>query len=232
MERIVNRPVPHEVIRVVERRVEVPYDVPVPYIETVQVPHEVIRTVEIPVPVEQLVEKVVERIVQVPVPVTRQEHVTRQVMSNTMQHVRSNPVNAPTQFVPGQDFGVHQGVVSVAQPSIAQFAGTSVGVPYGAAPVTAYGAPVTGYGATSVIGGAYAAPIGAYGAAPVTAYGAAPVTAYGAPMTGYGATSVLGGAYGYGAPVTAVTAPKKHETLSGSVKQDRMWLFDMIFRFP
>jgi len=38
VEKIIDRPCPQEVIRVVERRVEVPYDVPVPYVETVQGP--------------------------------------------------------------------------------------------------------------------------------------------------------------------------------------------------
>ena len=44
-------------------------------------------------------EKVVERVIHVPVPVTRQEHVTRQVMSSTTQHVRAQPVSAGTQVV-------------------------------------------------------------------------------------------------------------------------------------
>ena len=38
-----------------------------------QVPHEVLRTIEIPVPVEQLVEKIVEKVQHVTVPVHREE---------------------------------------------------------------------------------------------------------------------------------------------------------------
>lgn len=86
-------------------------DVPVPVIETVQVPHEVIRTVEVPFPVEQIVEKIVEKIVHVPVPVTRQEHVTRQVVQNTLQQTRAPPQQLGTQVLPGRDLGVTSGIV-------------------------------------------------------------------------------------------------------------------------
>ena len=79
---------------------------PCPYVETVQVPHEVIRTVEVPVPVEQICEKIVEKIVQVPVPVTRQEHVTRQVVQNCVQNTRAPPRQTDVRVVPGQDYGV------------------------------------------------------------------------------------------------------------------------------
>lgn len=77
---------------------------------TVQVPHEVIRTVEVPVPVEQIVEKIVEKIVQVPVPVTRQEHVTRQVVQNCVQNTRAPPRQTDVKVVPGQDYGVPRAV--------------------------------------------------------------------------------------------------------------------------
>ena len=113
------------VLQVVERRVEVPYDVPVPYEEIVQVPHEVIRSVEIPVPVEQLVEKVcslifcllsstclcptlcrinvkrlpqvVERVQHVQVPVHREEHYTRQVLAHQNVVTANQPLVMPSQ---------------------------------------------------------------------------------------------------------------------------------------
>ena len=46
------------VTRVVERRVEVPYDVPQCYEEVVTVPQECVRTVEVPVAVDQVCEQV------------------------------------------------------------------------------------------------------------------------------------------------------------------------------
>ena len=52
------RPVTQVVTRCVERRVEVPYDVPQPYEEIVTVPQECVRTVEVPVAVDQVVEQV------------------------------------------------------------------------------------------------------------------------------------------------------------------------------
>ena len=55
---LVGRTVPQTVTRVVERCVQVPYDVPQPYEEIVTVTQEVVRTVEVPVPVEQIVEQV------------------------------------------------------------------------------------------------------------------------------------------------------------------------------
>jgi hypothetical protein len=80
--------------------------------------------------VEQIVEKIVEKIVQVPVPVTRQEHVTRQVVQSCVQNTRAPPRQTDVKVVSGQDYGVTQGCVAgCGQPAPLGYGGVGPALP-------------------------------------------------------------------------------------------------------
>jgi len=80
----------------VERRVEVPYDVPISHTQINRVPVERVREVNVPYPVEEIVEKTVENIVQVPTPVQREYHTMKTVYQDQVTNSR-----APTTVMNG-----------------------------------------------------------------------------------------------------------------------------------
>jgi len=82
--------------KIVEKRVEVPYDVETIVPEYIPYPVEQIRHVDVPVPVEQVVTHVTEQINERRVPVPREFHTVRNVY-----HEEVNGVTAPTTMLPG-----------------------------------------------------------------------------------------------------------------------------------
>jgi hypothetical protein len=91
----VDHPTPYPVKKFVEKRVEVPYDVPIMHTQYVKVPVEQLRQVDVPYPVEEVVENIVENIVQVPTPVQREYHTMKTVYQEQVTNSRAPTVVAP-----------------------------------------------------------------------------------------------------------------------------------------
>jgi hypothetical protein len=92
--RYVDHPTPYPVKRFIEKRVEVPYDVPISHTQYVKVPVEQVRQVDVPYPVEEIVEKIVENVVQIPTPVQREYHTMKTVYQEQVTNSRAPTVSA------------------------------------------------------------------------------------------------------------------------------------------
>jgi len=90
--RYVDHPTPYPVKKFVERRVEVPYDVPITHTQINRVQVERVRNVDVPYPVEEIVEKVVENIVSVPTPVQREYHTMKTIYQQQVTNTKAPSV--------------------------------------------------------------------------------------------------------------------------------------------
>jgi hypothetical protein len=106
-------------------------------------------------------------VVQVPVPVVRQEHVTRQVVSKQVQPVQGAPTTLPTQYTQGHQAVGFGAPIGVAAPSFGYGAPMGVptpgfGVPMGV-PTPGFGvpmgAPTPGFGSPDLAGPMLAAAV-------------------------------------------------------------------------